>query len=113
MTGCCGGGLANGLGGPVAPADSNADADGEGGGNTTELCRGAFVGVIAGFLGELESALALPLASDAPSGICTVSRGLEAPPMLPILALLDREGGVKVVSGTAGAAEALPVSNDP
>jgi hypothetical protein len=32
-----GGGRANGFGGPVAPADSSADADGEGGGRTTEF----------------------------------------------------------------------------
>jgi hypothetical protein len=31
----CGGGLANGFGGPVAPADRRADADGDGGGSTT------------------------------------------------------------------------------
>lgn len=37
---CCdvgGGGRANGLGGPDAPADSKADADGEGGGRIMVL----------------------------------------------------------------------------
>lgn len=42
FTFCWGGGLANGFGGPVAPADNSADADGDGGGRTSddcELCR--------------------------------------------------------------------------
>jgi len=37
---CCdvgGGGLAKGLGGPVAPAEQRADADGDGGGRTIPL----------------------------------------------------------------------------
>lgn len=33
-----GGGLANGFGGPDTPADSKADAEGDGGGNTIPLC---------------------------------------------------------------------------
>ena len=56
-----------------------------------------------GFRGELESAVrALPPASEPPSGICTVKRGPlgRAPPgPPPTLTLLDREGGVNVVSG--------------
>lgn len=102
------------MGGPVAPADNKAEADGDGGGNTTELWRGPCVGVIAGFRGEFDSpvAPALPPASDAPSGIWTVRRGL-APPILPNLALFERDGGVNVVSGTTGAAELRPLSNDP
>lgn len=36
FTVCCGGGRANGFGGPVAPAESSADADGEGGGKTND-----------------------------------------------------------------------------
>jgi hypothetical protein len=47
--------------------------------------------------GEVESLVALPPPSDCSSGICTLSRGLDAPP--PTRRLLDRDGGVKVVSG--------------
>lgn len=68
---CCGGGFAKGFGGPVAPADRRAEADGEGGGSTTEpwrLCE--CVGVSAGLRGELEPPVtALPPCSEPPSGI--------------------------------------------
>ena len=46
--------------------------------------------------GEEDPAVALP-ASEASSGICTLSRGLAAPP--GVCRLLVREGGVKVLSG--------------
>lgn len=73
---CCGTGRAKGLGGPVAPAESSVVADGEGGGRTTVPCRCcAWETASAGFRGEFESPVALPPASDAPSGIWTVSRG--------------------------------------
>jgi hypothetical protein len=62
-----GGGLANGFGGPEAPALNNALADGEGGGSTTAECGAsalAFAGVMSavlGSLGEEVSAVPLPL----------------------------------------------------
>lgn len=105
----CGCGRAKGLGGPVAPAD-RAPAEmggwvveGDGGGRTTpeecessrlEFCDVASLAVAVVPRGEPESLVALP-ASDS-SGICTFKRGRE---MLPTRRLLDREGGVKVVSG--------------
>lgn len=70
-TGC---GRANGLGGPLAPAESRADAEGDGGGSTTpDDCGSELRGrcEVAGFVpdpGEFESAVALP-ALDEPSGI--------------------------------------------
>lgn len=86
----------------MAPADKSAEVDGEGGGNTMEPCRLCVcVGVSAGLRGELDSAVtALPLCSEPPSGICTVSlgpRGLadKGPPVT----LLVRDGGAKVTSG--------------
>lgn len=95
----------------MAPADSNAEADGDGGGSTTEF-RGAVVGVLLGFRGELDSPVALPPPSDAPSaGICTVSlgpRGL-APPAVGKLLFLDGGGG-NAASDVVGAAELRPVS---
>lgn len=111
LTGCVGNGLAKGFGGPDAPADSSADAEGDGGGSTTEL-RGAVVGVLLGFRGEFDSPVALPPPSDAPSaGICTVSlgpRGL-APLALGKLLFLDGGGG-KAASDVVGAAEFRPGS---
>lgn len=57
-----------------------------------------------GFRGDIDSAVGVPPASEPSFGICTVSRGPlgRAPPAPPTLALLDREGGVKVVSGIVG-----------
>lgn len=55
---------------------------------------------MAGLCGELDSAVALP-GSDAPSGICTVSRGPLGlvPPTAPLtLRLFALEGGVKASS---------------
>lgn len=97
------GGLANGFGGPVAPADNSAEADGEGGGNTMEPCRLCVcVGVSAGLRGELDSPVtALPLCSEPPSGICTVSlgpRGLADNG--PAVMLFVRDGGAKAASGS-------------
>jgi hypothetical protein len=98
-----GSGRAKGFGGPDAPADGRLlDAEGDGGGRTTadecESCRREGCDVISVAVvprGEADSFVALP-ASDS-SGICTFSRGRE---MLPLARkLLDRDGGVKVVSG--------------
>lgn len=100
-TGAGGCGRAKGLGGPDAPALSKALALGEGGGRTTpEECEppvsarrdGCVPDAPVDSRGE-ESAV--PLASDASSGICTLSCGRLA----PRCALLVLEGGVKVVSG--------------
>lgn len=103
---CCGGGRANGFGGPVAPADKMADAEGDGGGRTMpDECES--VGLrrvdwdpasVVEFFGEADSAVALA-PSEASSGISTRSRGRDAPPP-PIRRLFCRDGGVKVVSGT-------------
>lgn len=75
-----GGGRANGLGGPDAPALRSEFADGDGGGsNTPDECeasvevRAGVTPVLPESLGE-ESAVALP-ASEAALGICTFSRG--------------------------------------
>lgn len=70
-------GLANGFGGPVAPAESNAEADGDGGGSTTpDECGSVpfFRAVCAVVSAEalrgevVESAAVLP-ESDCSSGI--------------------------------------------
>lgn len=95
-------GRANGLGGPLAPADSSAEAEGDGGGRTGRLLLLVlfWLGTSVLLRGEFESWPAgLPF-SESPSGICTFRRG-RAPALLPpgVLRLLDREGGVKVVSG--------------
>lgn len=94
---CCGTGRAKGFGGPVAPAERRLDAstDGDGGGSTMprECCDVLSVEVLRG---DEEPAVALP-ASEASSGICTFSRGLEAPP--GVCRLLVRDGGVKALSG--------------
>lgn len=94
-------GRAKGFGGPVAPAESIAEADGDGGGRTIpepvcelmcrEGCDVASVVAVTVFRGDADSAVALP-ASDS-SGICTLRRGRET---LPTRRLLDRDGGVKV-----------------
>jgi len=94
----------------VAPAESSVvEAEGEGGGRTTpdecesvgrrEGCEVMSVAVVP--RGEADSLVALP-PSDS-SGIRTFNCGRE---MLPLMRrLLDREGGVKTVSGM--------VPNDP
>jgi hypothetical protein len=89
-----GGGRANGLGGPCAPALNRALADGEGGGNTTpewhvsELFL-AGVAVVLPFESRGDdSAVALP-ASEFSLGICTFKRGRFA----PICRLSVRERG--------------------
>lgn len=83
-------GRANGFGGPVAPAESKADADGEGGGNTTpeewesdpRPFRARLPAALTEECGlELSSAVALPPPSDASSGICTFKTGRLPPPM--------------------------------
>lgn len=88
----------------MAPADRSAEADGDGGGSTTEPCRClACVGVPVGFRGEPESPVALP-GSEPPSGIWTVNRGPRgrAPPVTEPAVLLVRAGGGKVASGIDG-----------
>lgn len=103
MLDCWRGGRANGLGGPVAPAESRADADGDGGGRTMPdafpsgpFGRGVNEALsVAGFRGEMECAVPLP-ASDTSSGIWTRKRGRVSP---PTRRLLDLEGGANVVSG--------------
>jgi hypothetical protein len=74
-----GGGRANGLGGPVAPALRSEFALGEGGGSTTPDEWDASV-LRAGVAPEMESlgeesAVALP-PSDCSLGICTLNFGL-------------------------------------
>jgi hypothetical protein len=101
-----GGGRANGFGGPVAPAESRVvEADGEGGGRTTpeecesvgrrEGCDVMSVAVVIVPCGEADPFVALP-PSDS-SGIRTFNCGREMLP--PTRRLLDRDGGVKTVSG--------------
>lgn len=99
---CCGGGRANGFGGPVAPAERSVWADGDGGGRTMpEECESdAWRRVVwdvdsVELRGEFDSAVALP-PSEGSSGISTLKRG-RAPP--PSFMLLVRDGGVNVVSG--------------
>jgi hypothetical protein len=102
-TGC---GRAKGLGGPEAPAERRAEAEGEGGGRTTpeecesELLRplGRRFELVALVLErglELESAVALP-PSEGSSGICTFRTGRLPPPSWAEFVL---DGGVKP-SGT-------------
>lgn len=87
----------------MAPAESIVEAEGEGGGRTTplECCDVMSVAAVVVPRGDPDSFVALP-PSDS-SGICTVNRGREMLP--PTRRLLDREGGVKTVSGM--------VPNDP
>lgn len=82
---CCdvgGGGLANGLGGPDAPAERSAEAEGEGGGNTIPLW------LRSGFAERLSEALGEPdpdSFSSASEGIVRLSLGREAAPLeLPV-----------------------------
>lgn len=88
-----GGGRANGLGGPVAPALSSELALGEGGGSTTpEECeasvlRPGVAPIVPESLGD-ESAVALPV-SDCSLGICTRSLGL----LSPTRRLFAQDGG--------------------
>ena len=91
----CGFGRAKGLGGPVAPAERSVVAEGDGGGKTWRGLA-VWVAVSAPFRGEA-SPVALPPFSELSSGICTLRRGLGG--MVPDFRLLDREGGVNVVSG--------------
>jgi hypothetical protein len=99
-----GGGRAKGLGGPVAPAERRVvEADGEGGGRTTPECESGrregcdvtSVAVVIVPCGEADPFVALP-PSDS-SGIRTFNCGREMLP--PTRKLLDRDGGVKTVSG--------------
>lgn len=102
----CGTGRAKGLGGPVAPADNKAEAEGDGGGRTTGTsvpvrrsagtASAAVRGDVAVSASPVSAAL-LPV-SDCSSGIVTFNRGLDPPPALDCM-LLERDGGVKVVSG--------------
>lgn len=93
----------------MAPADNKADAEGDGGGSTTDMSPPARRGINAVSVtvrGEVAvstpavSAALLPV-SDCSSGMVTLRRGRDAPPVFDCM-LLDREGGVNVVSGTAG-----------
>lgn len=95
VTGC---GRAKGFGGPDAPADNKAEAEGEGGGSTippwSPPLRRAFWLVAPADRGdERSSAVADPPLSDASSGICTFNIGLLPPPTLSC-ALFVRDGGV-------------------
>lgn len=68
-----GAGLANGFGGPVAPADNSALAEGDGGGKTAPgFCIGVRVAAAVACGDRVE-----PTASSSSSsfGICTVSLG--------------------------------------
>lgn len=68
-----GGGLANGFGGPVAPADSSALADGEGGGSTAPgFCMGVLVAAAVAWSDRVEGP---PSSSSSSFGICTVNFG--------------------------------------
>lgn len=98
-------GRANGLGGPDAPAECRADADGDGGGRTTPEPEGCSNGcpfrcACDGCKAEWgdESPVGLS-ASDSPSGICTFKMGRSRP---PIEALFVREGGWNTPSEVAG-----------
>lgn len=100
-------GRANGFGGPVAPADNKVDAEGDGGGSTTDMSPPARRGIGAVSVtvrGDVDvsapavSAALLPV-SDCSSGMVTLRRGREAPPVFDCM-LLERDGGVNVVSGT-------------
>lgn len=94
-TGC---GRAKGLGGPDAPAERRADAEGEGGGRTTPETDGwSFRCAGAAFVAEWGEESALP-PSEAPSGICTVRTGRFVP---PTEALFVRGGGAKLLSDAA------------
>jgi hypothetical protein len=86
-TGC---GRAKGLGGPEAPAERRAEAEGDGGGRTTpeewesELFRPLgrrleLVALVPERGLEFESAVALP-PSEGSSGICTFRTGRLPPP---------------------------------
>lgn len=95
-----GAGLANGLGGPWAPADSSAPALGEGGGNTTPCvgpccCWPPFPppGLPVGTLDSSPGPESAVTASspDCSLGICTFSFGLDW--------LADRCGGAIICGG--------------
>jgi len=98
-----GGGLANGFGGPVAPADSKADADGDGGGNTGPF-RPSRIGVstLESRCGRcIEGELVFGLLfsdSSSSAGICTLSRGLLASDAM-LLVLLGAMGGIVDMAG--------------
>jgi hypothetical protein len=106
-----GGGRAYGLGGPnettgvkVAPGETMLDAleaaPGEKGGSTIPdglvVCDPVSVD---GFRGDAVSAAALPPVSEAPSGICTFSRGRDPALLDPafVIMLFVRVGTVNVV----------------
>jgi hypothetical protein len=94
-----GGGRAKGLGGPEAPADIKADAEGDGGGRTiwSEDERPGLADVMAVCDGEPP-----PLSSSASEGIWRLSFG-RAPDFEPDV--FEREGGANsgiVVAGRVG-----------
>lgn len=85
---CCdggGAGRANGLGGPEAPAESSADADGEGGGSTIPLWLRS---------GLAERLLFMPPGDAEPDSFSSASEGMVrlsfglAPPFEPLVSLL-------------------------
>jgi hypothetical protein len=81
-----GGGLAKGFGGPLAPAESSALADGEGGGSTAP---GFWMGVLdaaAVACGDMPDP---PSSSSSSFGICTVNFG----PLGFVCRLFVLEGG--------------------
>ena len=67
-----GGGLAKGFGGPLAPADSNALADGDGGGRTAP---GFWIGVLVAVAVACGDNVEPPSSSSSSFGICTVNLG--------------------------------------
>jgi hypothetical protein len=89
-----GSGRAKGFGGPVAPAERSAEADGDGGGSTGPGVRpGSRIGVrmllaVAIFLLSEDVSPPFPLSASSASsaGICTLSFGLARE--------LERVGGI-------------------
>src|ERR1700760_1820764 len=100
-----GSGRANALGGPVAPAERSAEAEGDGGGSTGPGVRpGSRIGVsmllaVARFLLSEEVSPPFPLSASSASsaGICTLSFGLARE--------LERVGGICERAPIAGEEE--------
>lgn len=95
---CGGGGRANGLGGPAAPALSNDPALGEGGGNTTPVCPSR-IGVIVAAAVACGDDPAVFSSPESSLGICTFSRGRRGSACI-LFVLLGGIGGC--ILGTSG-----------
>jgi len=94
-----GAGRAKGLGGPCAPADNKAPADGEGGGSTTPwagICCCWPVTVVPGCEVLVSSSAVPPSSPDCSLGICNASLGRFASDWF----VFDRLGAL--ICGTAG-----------